>query len=921
MTASPQLFSADRPPHALPEQDVLSALDTDDSGLDSTRAAEILAATGPNALPPSEQETTLQRLLRQFHDPMIYVLLAAAVFTGILGEVIDTIVILAVVLINALVAFFQEGKAADALESIRSMLSLDSEVLRDGDWTEVDAEELVPGDIVRLRAGDKVPADLRLLRSVNLRIEESALTGESVPAEKAVDPVAADAVLGDRSSMAYSGTVVAAGSGTGVVTATATGTEIGRITTMLSEVESMDTPLTRSMTRFSSLLAIVAVVLAVGMVLLSWLLYDHPWPRLLMSAIGFAVAAIPEGLPAVLAITLALGVQAMASRNAITRRMNSVETLGSVTTICSDKTGTLTRNEMTVREVVTTAGRFEVTGTGYAPDGEIRAADPDTAGAPGAGTEDAAAGGTIELAAHPGLAAIAEVAALANDSRVVERDGEWVLNGEPTDGGIRTFALKSGAHPQAERLAEVPFDSEYKYMATLDAGADGTRLVHLKGAPDRLLDRCDRQGDGPDAGTPLDRAHWEAEIDRLGASGLRVLAAAKRRADPGTDELTTDDVDAGGFVLLGLFGIIDPPREEAIEAIRTVQRAGVRVRMITGDHAGTATAIAREMGIGDRAITGAELEASTDEELREIVREHDVYARTSPEHKLRLVQALQADGEVVSMTGDGVNDAPSLKRADVGVAMGIKGTEATKEAADIVLTDDNFASIAAAVEMGRTIYDNLRKAIIFMLPTNGAQGLVILVAMVAGMTLPITPLQVLWVNLITAVTLSLALSFEPSEPGIMERPPRDPRASLLDSEAVVRIAYVSLLLGGATIGAFLLAQSGGLDLETSRTIAVHTLVVGQIFYLFASRFTTASSMRRELFTTNGISWLCVALLIGLQLAFGYLPFMQVAFATTAVPLSGWLLPVIVGVVVFLTVEVDKALRRRARKATVGVSTA
>lgn len=909
MTSSPaQLFAADRPPHALPEQEVLAVLGTDDSGLDSGRAGDLLVETGPNTLPPGEQETTLQRLLRQFRDPMIYVLLGAAVFTAFLGEVVDTIVILAVVLINALVGFFQEGKAADALEGIREMLSLDSEALRDGEWREIDAEDLVPGDIVRLRAGDKVPADIRLLRAVNLRVEESALTGESVPVEKSVAPVEPDAGVGDRTSMAFSGTVVAAGTGRGVVTATGTRTEIGRITTMLSEVETLDTPLTRSMGRFSSALAVIAVVLAVLMILVSWLLHDRPWAQLIMSAIGFAVAAIPEGLPAVLAITLALGVQAMAARNAITRRMNSVETLGSVTTICSDKTGTLTRNEMTVREVVTVSGRFEVTGTGYAPHGELRRL--------GAGEAE-----PIEAASHPDLASVAEVAALANDSRVLERDGEWVLSGEPTDGGIRTFALKSGLEPDAERIAEVPFDSEYKYMATLDAAPDGTRLIHLKGAPDRLLDRCDRQGSGPDSSEPLDRARWEAEVDRLGAAGLRVLAAAERRASAETDELTTEDVDAGGFVLLGLFGIIDPPREEAIEAIRTVQRAGVRVRMITGDHAGTATAIAREMGIGDRAITGAELETSTDEELREIVRNHDVYARTSPEHKLRLVRALQAGGEVVSMTGDGVNDAPSLKRADVGVAMGIKGTEATKDAADIVLTDDNFASIAAAVEMGRTIYDNLRKAIIFMLPTNGAQGLVILVAMLAGMTLPITPLQVLWVNLITAVTLSLALSFEPSEPGIMDRPPRDPRASLLDGEAIVRIAYVSLLLGGATIGAFLLAQSGGLGLEASRTIAVHTLVVGQIFYLFASRFSTTSSLRRELFTTNGVSWLCVGIMIALQLAFGYVPFMQTAFDTTAVPLTGWVLPLVVGIVVFATVEIDKAIRRYARRVASGVSTA
>lgn len=894
--ALPELSASSLVVHALSTDEVLAEFDSETAGLSAAAAASALERYGPNTLPRARQETALHRLLRQFHDPMIYVLIAAAVLTGILGETVNTIVIVAVVLINAVVGFIQEGKAADALEGIRSMLSLESEVRRDGDWRKVPAEDLVPGDVVRLRAGDKVPADLRLLTATNLRLEESALTGESVPVDKDLDPVPEDAALGDRTSMAFSGTVVAAGAGTGVVTGTGARTEIGRITTLLGEVETLATPLTRAMTKFSSLLAVVAVVLAVVMVLVGWLRYDMGWSELLMAAIGFAVAAIPEGLPAVLAITLALGVQTMAKRNAITRRMNSVETLGSVTTICSDKTGTLTRNEMTVREVVTTAGRYRVTGTGYAPDGDVLDAD----------------GKPADVAQHPALAAMVEVADLANDSAVVERDGGWAINGEPTDGGIRTFALKVGVPHEAERLSGVPFDSRHKYMATLDRLGDGDLIVHLKGAPDRLLARCDRQGTLADP-QPLNTDHWEAEIDRLSAQGLRVLAAANR-SGTGTDTLTTADVDTGGFVFLGLYGIIDPPREEAVEAIGTVQGAGVRVKMITGDHAGTATAIAEEMGITtSRAITGAELEAASDEDLRELVRDHDVYARTSPEHKLRLVKALQDNGQVVAMTGDGVNDAPSLKRADVGVAMGIKGTEATKDAADVVLADDNFASIAAAVEMGRTIYDNLRKAIVFMLPTNGAQGLVIFVAMLIGMTLPITPLQVLWVNLITAVTLSLALSFEPSEPGIMRRRPRDPKSSLLDAEAIIRIVYTSLLLGGATIGAFLLAQQQGMDIAMARTLAVHTLVVGQIFYLLASRFTRETSLRRELFTTNPLSWGCIALMLLLQLIFGYVPFMQVLFATTSVPLSSWWLPVVVGLIVFAAVEIDKGVRRVAAR--------
>lgn len=876
-------------PHALPAPDVFAEFGTRPEGLNPDELSAAVERYGENALPVAAQETTWQRLLRQFHDPMIYVLIGAAVFTAFLGHVPDTIVIVAVVLINALVGFFQEGKAANALAAIRDMLSPSSEVIRGGQWQTIDSVELVPGDVIRLRPGDKVPADVRLVDANSLRIEESALTGESVPSSKNTDPVAEDAQLGDRTSMAFSGTTVAAGSGLGVVTATGADTQIGHITSLLGNVEQVETPLTRSMSRFSSVLAIGAVILAVLMVVVSVLIYRTDWSEAIISAIGFAVAAIPEGLPAVMAITLALGVQKMAARNAITRRLNSVETLGSVTAICTDKTGTLTRNEMTVRSVLSRQGEYDITGTGYAPIGEILLAGTDT---------------PATLKEHPDLRRMAEVAAYANEASVDKHDdGTWALTGEPTDGGILTFALKAGIARDTAPVATVPFDSDVKYMATLDDG----HIIHLKGAPDRLLDRCDRQS-GPDGGTePLDRQWWEKRIDDLGSRGLRVLAAAWRQAD--TDTLSTDDIDAGGFIFLGLYGIIDPPRDEVIAAVDTVQRAGVRVRMITGDHASTATAIARDIGLIDaRAITGAELEQATDEQLRNIVRDHDVYARTSPEHKLRLVRALQANGDVVAMTGDGVNDAPSLKQADVGVAMGIKGTEATKDAADIVLADDNFATIASAMKMGRTIYDNLKKAIIFMLPTNGAQGLVILIAMLVGMTLPITALQVLWVNLITAVTLSLALSFEPAEPGIMDRPPRDPQASLLDSESTIRIVYVSVLIGGSAIAVFNYFYNRGMDLDMARTVAVNTLVISQIFYLFTARFSRVSALRRELFTTNPVSWLCVAIMLVLQAAFVYLPFMQAAFDTTSLGWRGWAIPLVPGIIVFCAVEIDKFIR-------------
>jgi potassium/sodium efflux P-type ATPase len=544
--------------------------------------------------------------------------------------------------------------------------------------------------------------------------------------------------VGDRHDMAYSGTMVAAGRGTGVVTATGPATELGRINQMISEVETLATPLTRQMNRFGKILSIVILGLAVLMWFAGWLLHDFTTSELFLAAIGFAVAAIPEGLPAILTITLALGVQRMARRKAITRKLNAVETLGSVTVVCSDKTGTLTRNEMTARDVVTRAGRYAVSDTGYQPEGEITHENE-----------------PASLEQHPDLRALIEVMAVCNDSEIAEADGHWKVTGEPTEGALRTLARKAGfTDKDYERVAVIPFESDNKFMATLHCVPGGGTRILLKGAPDRLLDRCPVQGQGDDATEPLDRDFWGQQIEELSNQGLRVLAAAGRDVDTGKGDLGMNDLESD-MVFLGLVGIIDPPRPEAILAIRACQQAGIRVKMITGDHAGTAKSIGREMGIGDgeHALTGAELEAASDEGLRQLVRNHDIFARTSPEHKLRLVQALQANGDVVAMTGDGVNDAPALKRADVGVAMGIKGTEATKEAAEIVLADDNFASIERAVEEGRTIYDNLRKAILFILPTNGAEALVILIAVVFGLVLPLTPVQILWVNMVTAVNL------------------------------------------------------------------------------------------------------------------------------------------------------------------------
>jgi potassium/sodium efflux P-type ATPase len=882
-------------PHAMTSDDVLRDLQSSRDGLTAAAAAKRLEAIGLNQLPAPPKDGPLKRFFKHFHDTLIYILICAGTITALLSHWVDTGVIFGVVVINAIIGFIQEGKAEQALEGIRKMLSLHAHVRRDGTWMEIDAEHLVPGDIARLRSGDRVPADLRLFEAVNLRIEESALTGESASVDKSVEPSADNAGVGDRFGMAFSGTLVSAGRGAGVVTATGTGTELGRINRLVTEVETLATPLTRQMDRFGRLLSIVIVGLAGLMFLSGYLLHEFTLDELFFASIGFAVAAIPEGLPAVFTITLALGVQRMARRNAITRRLNAVETLGSVTVICSDKTGTLTRNEMTVRHVETRSGRYDVEGTGYVPEGRILLAGQDAV-----------------LKDHDDLHALIQVMALCNDSDISEQDGQWKVTGEPTEGALRTLARKAGFEgSDDERLAVIPFESENKFMATLNRlPGNGVRIL-VKGAPDRLLDRCDAQQDENGEAAPLDRDFWEERIKALSDEGMRVLAAAQREVDEGKKDLTMEDLDRG-LVFIGIAGITDPSRPEAVEAIKNCRQAGIRVKMITGDHPGTAAAIGRDMGIGDgkEAVTGAALESASDEELRRIVQESDIFARTSPEHKLRLVQALQANGEVVAMTGDGVNDAPALKQADVGVAMGIKGTEATKGVADIVLADDNFASIEHAVEEGRTIYDNLRKAIVFILPTNGAEALVVLVAVVFGLVLPLTPVQILWVNMVTAVTLALALAFESADPELMQRSPRKPGAPILGGYFLWRIGFVTMLIGGATIAVFIIERRLGLSMDMSRTVAVNTLVLGQVFYLFNCRFLYESSMRLDRLVGNRAAWIAVGALAILQAVFVYAPFMNALFGTAPLTLRLWLIPLGIGFTVFLVVEIEKTFVRR-----------
>lgn len=891
--------------HAQSAEQALQHLASQREGLNAAEIERRQRLHGANCLPEPPTAGPLARLLRQFNNLLLYVLMAAALVTALIGHWVDAFVIGAVVLVNALIGFVQEGKAEKALQAIRHLLAPHAVVLRDGRQQDIDAAELVPGDIVLLASGDGLPADVRLLQARNLRIDESALTGESVPVDKQVEAVDAAAAIGDRRCMGYAGTLVTQGQARAVVVATGTGTEMGRIGHLLETVELTSTPLLRKVTAFGRTLTLIILALAALLFGFGWLVRDMPVAELFMAAVGLAVAAIPEGLPAIMTIALAIGVRRMAGRHAVIRRLPAVETLGSVTVICSDKTGTLTRNEMTVQQVVLAGGTLDVEGAGYAPLGALR--------------RDGIA--LLEPADRlPALRELAEVSALCNDAMLHERDGQWQLSGDPTEGALLCLAMKVGLNPaelalERPRLEVIPFESEHRYMATLHPASSVAGEPHnialLKGAPERVIAMCSAQLTDDGDEQALDDAYWHAAIDGQARAGRRVLALARRRLPVAQRELDPDHV-AEGLTLIGLVGIIDPPREEAARAVTQCHHAGIRVLMITGDHGVTASAIAGQLGLqGDlAAVTGPELEALDDAALRSLVARTQVFARASPEHKLRLVRALQANGEVVAMTGDGVNDAPALKQADVGVAMGRKGTEAAKQAGDVVLADDNFASIAHAVEEGRTVYDNLKKTVTFLLPINGGESLTLLVAVLLGLALPIAPAQILWVNMVSSVALALVLAFEPTEADVMRRPPRRPEEPLLSGFVLWRVTFVSTLFLAGIFGLHTWALAQGASEEAARTVAVNTLVCMEVFYLFSVRYLKAPS-----FTLQGVRGTprvlaAVAAVMVLQAGFTYLPVMQHLFRTEALPLASGLPIVAAGVVVLLVLELEKALLRR-----------
>jgi magnesium-transporting ATPase (P-type) len=901
-------------------EEVLRDLGTSaEGGLDGAEAERRLGEFGPNVLDRQSGEGPWTILWRQINTPLIWVLLASSALAFALGEHLDALVVLAVVVLNTLIGFVQEYRAGKEIEALVDLVPRRATVLRGGGRVPVSADHLVPGDVVLLGAGDQIPADARVLSSKDLQVDESALTGESVPVQKGPEPVEDGSEIGDRSSVVHGGTLATYGTGTAAVVTTGNGTELGRISSLLGEATQTETPLTRQISIFSKWLTAAIVVVAVLLLPLG-LLRGFPLGDALLAAIALAVAAIPEGLPAIITIALAVGVRRMAGRRAVIRSLPAVETLGSTTVINTDKTGTLTKNEMTVEDLWTPdrdAGiAYALSGAGYDPEGELADGDGNPVGeAPEA----------VEELALAGL--------LCNDASMDDGgEGGRSVVGDPTEGALVVAAEKLGFDPARTRrrfgrVDTIPFESERQYMATLNDKPDaaaGERRVYLKGAPVAVLERCGATA----GGGALDREAVVDEVERMSSRGLRVLAIASKPAS-GVGEIGEADAE-DGFELLGLAGMTDPPRQEAVDAISACHQAGITVKMITGDHAGTAAAIGRQVGLigegeTDSAATGRALDKLSEEELRETAARTNVFARVAPEHKIRLVGALQKNGEVAAMTGDGVNDAPALKQADIGVAMGITGTDVSKESADVVLTDDNFATIAAAVEEGRRVYDNLRKALAFLLPTNLGEAAIVLLAVAffpvtaAGQALlPITPVQVLWINLVAAVALGLPLAFEAKEPDVMSRPPLDPKRQILDRFLLFRTILVGLLMTAGAVGLFVFRYFGvpGGGVAEAQTAAVTTVILFQIFYLFQCRTLRGSSLRIGLFSNLWI-YVGIGAILLLQLGFVYLPFMHVLFGSAPLGLATWGQSLLVGALVLPVVGIEKAMGERRRRAAHG----
>ncbi len=878
---------------------VLATLRSSRSGLDPAEAAKRLGTVGPNLLPAAKRRSSLSRFVDQFRNVLVYVLLPPAILTASLGHWLDAAVIVAVIVANAVVGWLQEGRAEEALAAVGRLLAASAVVVRNGVRQAVPAADIVPGDVVFLESGDRVPADLRLLEARGLSVDESLLTGESVPVVKAAEPVEAGLPLAERRSMVFSGTIVTGGQTLGVAVATGSASELGRIGRLVESVAELTTPFLLKLARISRQLTIAILALAAVTIIAGLLIGRLRVDELILAAVGFAVAAIPEGLPAIVTIVLAIGVRRMAARGALIRKLPAVETLGSVTVICTDKTGTLTRNELVARQIETANGRYGVEGEGYSPSGLILGAN----GSPAAAAGDAA------------LRDLVIAGVRCNDARLRQRDHGWAVEGDPVEGALLALGARAGIERDAlastmSRIEVLPFESEHRFMATLDDDS-GHLTGHVKGAPERLLELCtvERTASGD---RPIEREAWRRRIDAMAQSGLRVLAFASgpRPASAAFDRETIGE----GLAFLGIVGFIDPPRLEAQKAVADCRDAGIIVKMITGDHAATALAVASEIGldVGAGVVTGAELALLGEEGFADVAARTNVFARVDPAQKLRLVEALQRAGHSVAMTGDGVNDAPALRRADIGVAMGGKGSDAAREAADMVLVDDNFATIAKAVREGRTVDDNLRKALRYVLPTNAGEALLLVGAILTGATLPITAIQIIWINFATEITLSLSLAFEPGARGTMARKPRDRTDALIGRRDLLRIGFVAVQMAAVAGGLFAFALGDGRPLDVARSLAVNAAVAAEVAHLLVTatiwpvRGDGGSGGRR----VNVVAVAMIAAVTAMQLVVTQWRPAADALGLAPLGLADWGLVLLAGAVVFALTGIWQAVEKR-----------
>ncbi|WP_416336328.1 cation-translocating P-type ATPase [Calothrix sp. UHCC 0171] len=893
--------------HNLPASKIAQHLDVNlDTGLTSDEVVKRQERFGANELKGKRGTSPVLKFLLQFNQPLLYILLIAGAIKALIGQWVNAGVIWGVTLINAIIGFIQESKAESAIAALASSVKTNATILRNAQKVQVPSTELVPGDLVLLASGDKVPADVRLVQSRDLQVNESALTGESVAIEKNTQVIQVDAVLAERTNMAYAGSFVTFGTGKGIVVAIGEATETGRISQLIEQGTSLKTPLTRKFDKFSRtllyiILAIAALTFAVG------LGYGNSWVGMFEAAIAFAVSAIPEGLPAVVTVTLAIGVSRMARRHAIVRKLPAVETLGGATVICSDKTGTLTENQMTVQAIYAGGEQYTATGTGYAPDGEILLDEQ-----------------PIDWQNFPVLGECLQAGLLCNDSYLEQKEGQWQVFGDPTEGALIVVANKVGLHrrhleAQMPRLDVIPFESEFQYMATLHENgsrenSSGLRTIYVKGSVEAILKPCQQMFNREGNIISVDAETVHQEVDVMANLGLRVLAFAKKYVADTQDSLNHADIEQD-LIFLGLQGMIDPPRSEAIKAVAACQNAGIQVKMITGDHAVTARAIAQSMGFNKNgevlAFTGSELAQMDKSELATAIEDGAVFARVAPEQKLRIVEALQSKGEVVAMTGDGVNDAPALKQADIGIAMGGAGTEVAKEASDMILTDDNFASIEAAVEEGRTVYRNLLKAIAFILPVNGGESMTILISVLFARELPILSLQVLWLNMVNSIAMTVPLAFEPKSERVMQQSPRSPREPLLSKSLVKRILAISIFNWILIFGVFEWIRQTTGNIDLARTMAIQALVAGRIFYLLSISQLGAALINqirgiRQTFSDASAIGIGIATTIVLQIIFSQWNIMNSLFATAPLNLNQWLICFLIGLpMIVVSIIVDR----------------